>query len=100
MSYLIFANRTAARTRSRNAYAPLRPQDEPDTGTVTVALWSSVHHPSDGRTALLIPATPESAGLGISQEEYDGLLTEDERAALVADLPSDWRPDILAGMSE
>lgn len=92
MSYLIFPNRTAARARSRDAYAPLRPQDEPDSGAVTVALWSSVHHPSDARTALLIPATPEAAGLGISQAEYDGLLTEDERAALVAELPADWTP--------
>ncbi|PZQ79061.1 MAG: hypothetical protein DI549_21160 [Ancylobacter novellus] len=93
MSYLIFENRTAARTRSRNAYAPLRPDDEPDTGAVTVALWSSVHHPSDGRAALLIPTTPEQAGLGISQAQYDALLTEDERAALIPDLPAEWKPE-------
>lgn len=90
MSYLIFASHTGARTRSRAAYAPLRPDDEPDTGAVTVALWSSIHHPSDGRTALVIPDTPEAAGLGISQEDYDDLLTAKERAALLNDLPPDW----------
>ncbi|PZQ82649.1 MAG: hypothetical protein DI549_10735 [Ancylobacter novellus] len=95
MSYLIFPTRTAARTRSRNAYAPLRPDDEPDTGAVTVALWSSLHHPSDGRTALVIPETPEGAGLGISQEDYDGLLSEAERAALIPDLPAEWTIDAI-----
>jgi hypothetical protein len=95
MSYLIFASRTAARTRSRAAYAPLRPDDEPDSGAVTVALWTSIHHPSDGRTALLIPSTPDAAGLGISQEDYDALLTEEERAALIPDLPAEWTIDAI-----
>jgi len=95
MSYLIFENRTAARTRSREAYAPLRPEDEPATGVRTVALWSSVHHPIDGRTALAIPATPEAAGIEMSQEAYDGLMTAAERAALVAELPEDWTAPTL-----
>lgn len=90
MSYLIFPSRISARIRSRAAYTPLRPDDEPGTGAVTVALWSSVHHPSDARTALIIPETPGEAGIDISREAYDALLTEAERASLLSDLPPDW----------
>lgn len=92
MSYLIFATYTEAEARSRAAYAPLRPDSEPDDGAVTDALWSVVSHPTDGRAALLIPATPANAGLGISQAAYDGLLTTLERAVLLDDLPADWTP--------
>lgn len=92
MNYLILPTHFAARSRSRLAYAPLRPDDEPD-GAITIALWASVRHPGDGRAALLIPETPIEAGLGVSQEVYDALLSDAERAALLGELPSDWMQD-------
>lgn len=92
MSYLLFASHPAAEARSRAAYTPLRPDDEPDTGAVTDALWSIISHPTDGRGALLITDTPAAAGLGLDQAEYDALLTAGERAALIGQLPADWTP--------
>ncbi|MGA0561219.1 hypothetical protein ACO2RV_02135 [Ancylobacter sp. VNQ12] len=89
MSYLILATRASAEARSRAAYAPLRPADEPE-GAVTDAVWSVRDHPADGRAALVIPSTPAEAGLGLSPAAYDGLLTADERAALIGELPADW----------
>lgn len=89
MSYLLFASRAAAEARSRAAYAPLRPQDEPD-GTVTDALWLVRDHPEDGRAALVVPDGPAGAGLGLTQAAYDALLTAGERAALVGQLPAGW----------
>lgn len=89
MSYLVLASRAAAEARSRAAYAPLRPADEPE-GAITEAVWLALDHPTDGRAALEIPATPAEAGLGLSQQDYDALLTAGERATLVAELPEDW----------
>lgn len=94
MKYLIFENRYNARVKSRQAYSTLRPEYELDSGTLTVALWSSVHHPSDGRTALMIPDTPMESGIDISQEDYNSLLTGDERQSLIDELPSDWHVNI------
>lgn len=90
MSYLLFATYAAAEARSRDAYAPLRSTDVPGDGAVTDALWSIIPHPTDGRAALIIPETPIEAGLGVSQEIYDALLSDAERAALLKELPSDW----------
>lgn len=89
MSYLVLASRAVAEARSRAAYAPLRPDIEPD-GAVTDALWSVRDHPEDGRAALVIPDTPAGAGLDLPQAAYDGLLTGEERAALIEQLPADW----------
>lgn len=89
--YLILPDAAAAKQRSAAAYAPLRAPDAPDFAA-TDAVWAWRLHPEDGRAALDIPATPAGAGLGLSQAAYDGLLTEVERAALVATLPADWDP--------
>jgi len=89
MTYLVFASRAAAGGRSRRAYDLLRPAEEPD-GAVTDAVWSVIDHPADGRAALVIPPTPGEAGLGLGPDAYDALLTVEERAAAVAELPADW----------
>lgn len=92
MSYLILPALAAAQARSQTAYAPLRHPDEPDYGGLTMAVWEAREHPADGRAALIIPATPAEAGLGLTQAAYDALLTAEERAALVDELPPDWTP--------
>lgn len=94
MKYLIFENRYNARVKSRQAYSTLRPDDDLDSGTLTVALWTSFHHPIDGRTALMIPDTPIESGIDISQEDYVSLLTESDRQSLIDKLPSDWHTNI------
>lgn len=83
MKYLIFPTVAAARVRSEAAYSA-------PPGALTSALWDWREHPSDGRAALLIPEAPEDAGIGMGQEAYDALLTGEERADLVNDLPAGW----------
>lgn len=81
MKYLIFETHEAAEARSIAAYEPMRPLPEPE-GTVTSALWT-VTRMADGRSALMIPDTPAAAGISLSQQAYDDLLSEEERGALV-----------------
>lgn len=85
MTYLAFDTPSLARARSEQAWL--------DCGYGaggTRYLWSRVEHPSDGRAALVIPATPGEAQIGLAPGDYEALLSEDERAALVAVLPEDW----------
>lgn len=88
MSYLIFPTAAAAQARSEAAYAA-------PEGARTSALWGCLVHPIDGRAALLIPETPDQAGIGISQAAYNALLTAEERAVLAAELTDDWQPAAL-----
>lgn len=89
MKYLILASLAEAEARSAAAYEPLRPESEPE-GPATVALWTVIAHPSDGRAALAIPDTPRDAGLTLAQDAYDALLDAAEHATLVAVLPDGW----------
>lgn len=83
--YLILSDEAAALTRSGAAYEALAP-----AGATTTGLWSVIAHPHDGRAALAIPETPEAAQVGLSQADYDALLSADERLLLTASLPADW----------
>lgn len=83
MRYLILGDAVLAAARSAAAYAALPPAGE----VVTSAAWTWRVHPADGRAVLEIPDTPAEAGLGLTAAAYDGLLTEDERADLLAVLP-------------
>lgn len=88
MTYLILDTAAAAQARSEQAWL--------DCGYVpdsTTSLWSWVPHPSDGRAALRIPTTPLEAQIGLSQEAYNALLTEAEKAMLVEVLSDDWTPE-------
>ncbi|WP_029354092.1 hypothetical protein [Bosea sp. 117] len=89
-SYLVFPNLDAALERSRAAYRAVGPEAAPDA--ITIALWEAVTHPLDGRAALVLPATPTEAGIGLGQGAYDALLTAGEAAARLAELPADWLP--------
>lgn len=83
VSYLILVSEAAARARSEAACGPVPGVPGPGGS----AIWGWQVHPTDGRAALNIPATPAEAGLGLSQAAYDAMLTNEERAALVAELP-------------
>ncbi|WP_371346462.1 hypothetical protein [Ancylobacter sp. IITR112] len=88
MTFLIFDTVAAAQARSEQAW--LDCGYLPDS---TTSLWSWVPHPLDGRAALTIPTTPLEAQIGLSQEAYDALLTEAEKAMLVDVLPDEWIPE-------
>lgn len=90
MSFLIIATVATAQTRSAQAWL-----DCGYEAAATYRLWPVLAHPTDDRAALIIPATPGEAQIGLSQEAYDDLLTDAERAALVADLSPDWTPEIF-----
>lgn len=85
MRYLIFASAGEAQWRSEAAYSA-------PEGAETTALWGWIEHPEDRRAALMVPDTPEDAGVGLSQGEYDALLTSEERADLSEELGEDWQP--------
>ncbi len=87
MKYLILADASAARARSRLA-ADVLP-GIPGPGGVT--LWGAIDL-TDGRCALRIPDVPADCGISLSQAEYDALLTSGERAALVDEIPPDLIP--------
>lgn len=87
MSYLIVARLADAEARSARAWL-----DCGYEAAETTRLWPVLAHPSDGRAALRIEATPGAAQIGLSQAAYDALVSEDERARLVYSLPSDWSP--------
>ncbi|WP_428029827.1 hypothetical protein [Ancylobacter sp.] len=89
MTYLIFDIAADAQDRSAQAWL--------DCGYEaggTDRLWLCLDHPTDGRGALMIPATPSDAQIGLSQEAYEALLTGAERDALVPALTADWTPEI------
>lgn len=88
MSYLILDTVAQAQARSATAWLDCGYEAE-----ATYLLWSVVAHPVDGRAALVVPATPAGAHIGLSQAAYDALLTDDERGALLPDLPADWTPE-------
>ena len=88
MTYLILDTAAAAQARSEQAW--LDCGYAPDS---TTSLWSWIFHPTDGRAALTIPATPAEAHIGLSQEDYDALLTGAEKAMLVDVLSDDWIPE-------
>lgn len=93
MKYLIFSSTSLARARSRAAYVSLNvPITE--EGDNTNAVWFVIKHQSNNTAALLIPENPDQAGLGLSQEDYNNLLTSDERSALLESLPSDWNVEL------
>ncbi|WP_428029270.1 hypothetical protein [Ancylobacter sp.] len=88
MTYLIFPTLGAAMARSAQAWlACLYPAGE------TRLLWSCIEHPQDGRAALILPATPDAAQIGISPEAYEALLTQEERQARLEALPGEGWPD-------
>lgn len=89
MSYLIFASTAAAQARSAQAWL-----DCGFEAAGTDRLWFCVDHPSDGRAALSIPATPAEAQISLEPDDYAALLTGAEHAALVAALPDDWLIDL------
>ncbi|WP_018390927.1 hypothetical protein [Ancylobacter sp. FA202] len=86
MRYLIFD--TVPEAQARNAQAWL---DCGYEAAETYLLWPCIEHP-DGRAALMIVGTPEEAQIGLSQDAYDALLTNDEIAASVVSLSPDWFP--------
>lgn len=90
MSWLVLPTMDAAMARSAQAWL-----DCGFEADGTYRLWLCAAHPTDGRGALMIPATPAEAQIAIPAEAYEALLTEAERAALVADLSADWTPEIL-----
>jgi hypothetical protein len=87
MKYLVMPSVAAAEERSRTAWRQVI-GSEPTGGTNS--LWSICEHPSDERAALMIGDAPEEAGIGLSQDAYDALLTLDEHAALAGSMSSDW----------
>ncbi|WP_371345287.1 hypothetical protein [Ancylobacter sp. IITR112] len=89
MNYLIFASPAQAADRSAAAWQALGAP-----AGATQFLWAWHVHPTDGRAALAIPATPRAVQIDIPQERYERLLGEEERAALTATRPGEgWDGD-------
>jgi hypothetical protein len=83
MKYLVMPSALPVEERSREAWRQVIGSEPP-------SLWSVCEHPSDGRAALMIGDTPEEAGIDLSQDAYDALLTTQERAVLAGSMSSDW----------
>lgn len=88
MSFLIFPALETAHARSAMAWL-----DCGYEAVGTYMLWLCIAHPTNGGGALMIPDTPLEAQIGLSQQAYDALLTEAEKAMLVDVLPADWIPE-------
>lgn len=85
MKYLIFSNYADAQNRSAQAWT--------DCGYPpgsTLYLWSITTHITDGRAALMIADSVIDAQIGLTQAEYENLLSTSERLSLVSELPSGW----------
>jgi hypothetical protein len=50
----------------------------------------SSRKPPFGTAALVVPGTPAMCGIDMAQQDYDALLTSEERAALADALPPEW----------
>lgn len=88
MAYLILSSIEAAEARSAAAWAALHPPDVEGT----TMLWSVRPHPSAEVAALVVPPTPATCGIDLPPQDYEALLTSEERAALVDVLGEDWSP--------
>lgn len=89
IKYLIFPTVAESEARSAQAYIDLG--FTPDESTYM--LWMTIAHQSDGRGALQVLPTPEDCNVLATQEVYDTLLTNEEKAELIDALPEGWLPD-------
>jgi hypothetical protein len=85
MKYLIYADALDAEARSRAAWVA-RTGTSIDPSTGTVRLWGVVEHPSSGQAAIEI----------LDNDPYAYLLTEDEAAAMLDQIPTGWDDDAPA----
>lgn len=89
--YLIFPTEKEALDRSAQAWADVLGR-APKPGDVTRYLWPVRVNPKDGSAALVIPDTPDKAGITKAQAAYDALSTAKEKTDAVAVLPKDFDP--------